>query len=244
MRFLLTGLLAVALCAVTAAEGAEVRDLIAKLSNTDSDVRRAAAKELGELGGEARAAVPALTRALGDRDLFVRRFAAEALGKIGPDARDAIPKLGQATGDARKEVALAAVDALGKLGTPAIDTLTGAVKDSGKDPAVRARAIQQLGKMGPEARGAIKTLTEVLTGKVSAGPKVKGKGKKKGPIDDDLRVEAAVALGEVAKAEDTGAVEALRSVAEGKQRNRQLRKAAGDSLRKITGMGPKKRKKK
>ncbi len=244
MRFLLTGLLALGICAVTAAEGAEVRDLVARLGNADSDVRRAAAKELGELGSEARSAVPALTKALNDRDLFVRRFAAEALGKIGPDAKSAIPALSKMTSDSRKEVALAAVEALGKMGPDAIDALITTVKGTGKDPAVRSRAAQSLGKMGPEARSAVKALTDVLTGKISSGPRVKGKGKKKGPIDDDIRVEAAVALGEVAKAEDTAAVEALRSIAEGKQRNRQLKKAAGDSLRKITGMGPKKKKKK
>src|SRR5207249_2064441 len=129
MRVVLTVMLALGICAVTAVEGAEVRDLIAKLSNKDSDVRRAAAKELSELGSEAKQAVPALTKALRDRDLFVRRFAAEALGKIGPDASDAIPKLALAMNDERKEVALAAVEALGKIGPSAIAALTSAVKD-------------------------------------------------------------------------------------------------------------------
>src|SRR5205807_6062275 len=123
MRFLLTGLLALGICTVTA-EAADVRDLVAKLGNTDSDVRRAAAKELGELGSEAKPAVPALIKALNDRDLFVRRFAAEALGNIGPDARLAIPKLVKATSDSRKEMALASVDALGKMGPEAVDALT------------------------------------------------------------------------------------------------------------------------
>ena len=46
----------------------------------------------------------------------------------------------------------------------------------------------------------------------------------------------------LAKAEDKDAVEALKGVAEGKQKNKALQKAAGESLRKITGMEPKKKK--
>ena len=60
----------------------------------------------------------------------------------------------------------------------------------------------------------------------------------------DIRVEVATALGSVATAEDVAAIEALKAVSEGKQRNKALKKAAGDSLRKITGMGPAKKKKK
>jgi HEAT repeat protein len=240
MRFVLTGALVLGVLGVASVQGAEVRDLIAKLNSKDSDQRREAARELGELGSGAKAAVPALTKALRDRDRFVRRYAAEALGNIGADAKDSIPKLVLAMND-EKEVSLAAVAALGKMGKPAIDALTRAVKDTTKEPAVRAKAAQGLGKLGAEARGSVKTLTDVLTGK---GPKVKGKKKGKMANDDDIRVDVAVALGDIASAEDTEAVAALRSIAEGKQRNRQLKKAAGDSLRKITGMGPKKKKKK
>jgi HEAT repeat protein len=245
MRFVLTGLLALSICAVTAVEGAEVRDLIAKLGKKDSDVRRAAAKELGELGSEAKEAVPALTKALRDRDVFVRRFAAEALGNIGPDAKEAVGKLTLATKDERKEVSLAAVEALGKMGTAAVPALQTTLKDSTRDPQVRGKAAAGLGKIGTGARSALKTLTEVLTGKIDNGSKVKGKKKKgKGPNDDDIRIEVALALGEVANAEDGAAVAALRSLAEGKQKNKALKKAAGDSYRKITGMEPKKKKKK
>ena len=87
-------------------------DLIRKLSSKDNEVRRAAAKELGESGQEAKAAVKALTKALKDRDLYVRRYSAEALGNIGPViAREATPALAAALNDDKPQVRLAAVRA-------------------------------------------------------------------------------------------------------------------------------------
>jgi HEAT repeat protein len=237
MRFVLAGLLALGLFAVTAAQAVEINDLVAKLSNKDAEVRRTAAKELAEMGGEARAAVPALTKALRDKDRFVRRFSAEALGSIGPDARSAVGQLTLAMSDEKKEVGLAAVEALSKLGPDAIKPLTGAIRDPNKDPMIRKKAALGLGKMGLQARGAVSALSDVLTGKIPNGTS-------KGKNDDDIRVEAATALGSVARAEDRAAIEALKSVAEGKQRNKALQKAAGDSLRQITGTPPARKKKK
>jgi hypothetical protein len=220
---------------VASVEGADVRDLATKLKNKDSDVRRAAAKDLSELGAEAVGAVSALTKALSDSDLFVRRFAAEALGSIGPEAKSAVPALTTATNDERDEVQLAAVDALSKIGAPSIDALTKVVKDTGKKGEVRRKAAQGLAKIGMEARRSVSTLAMVLKGKVKM---------KKGKInDDDIRVDVAVALGSIATADDSAAIEALKSVSEGKQRNKQLKKAAQDSLRKITGEAPKKKNK-
>jgi HEAT repeat protein len=237
MRLWLTGLLALSILMVTSANGADVRDLIGKLKNPDNDVRRAAAKELSELGAEASAAVPALTKALSDKDRFVRRFAAEALGAIGPEAKSAVPTLALAINDSTKEVQLAAVEALGKMGPASVKALGNAVKDPAKDPAVRTKAAQGLAKIGLEARGAVPALTSALKAKV------KGKGKGKAN-DDDIRAEVATALGAVATSEDAAAIAALKAVSEGKQRNKALKKAASDALRKITGEAPKSKKKK
>jgi HEAT repeat protein len=52
-----------------------------------------AALLLAELGPEATAAVPALTRALKDRDPLIREAAASALARIGPAAKEAAPDL-------------------------------------------------------------------------------------------------------------------------------------------------------
>ena len=67
----------------------ETKDLIKKLKSSDPDMRRAAAKELGELGPDAADAVPALAAALKDSDKFVRRFAAQSLAKMGDAAKPA-----------------------------------------------------------------------------------------------------------------------------------------------------------
>lgn len=246
MRTSLTMTLALALLSTAAAADTsdEVKELITKLQSDDSDARRAAAKGLGELGEGAKDAVAALTKALSDKDLFVRRYAAEALGRVGADARPAVGRLSQLVGDDRKEVSLAAVEALGKIGGPSgIQALISALKDPNKDPQVRKRAAQGLGQIGLAARGAVPTLTDVVTGRIKGPEKPKAKAAKKGN-DDDIRVDAARALGSVAKKEDKAAIAALRSVAEGKQRNRDLQKAAADSLRKLTGEAPKKAKKK
>jgi HEAT repeat protein len=238
MRIYLGGVLSFAIVMTACAEGAEVRDLIAKLKSNDAEVRRSAAKDLAEWGPQARAAVPALTKMLSDRDLFVRRFSAEALGAIGPDAKSAATALSMALSDNRKEVQLAAAEALGKIGPAGIKALTNAVKDTAKDGEVRRKAAQGLAKIGLEARGAVPALAGVL--------KAKTKGKGKGKFnDDDVRIDVAIALGAIAREEDKAAIEALRSVSEGKQRNRALKKAAGEALKKITGEEPKgKRKRK
>ena len=226
MRATLAGALTFCIWFAAYAEGAEFRDLVAKLKDKDGDLRRAAAKELGELGPEAKSAVPDLMRALRDKDLFVRRFSAEALGKIGPDAKAAVPALATALNDEKKEVADAAIDALVKIGPDSLAALTSALKDPNKDPNVRRKAAVGLGRIGLRARGAVPAMTDILRGKVKPGKKGKGN-------DEDIRVEVATALGSVAKSDDTAAIKALESVSEGKQKNKELKKAAGDALRRI-----------
>ena len=226
MRVALTGVLTACILLAACAEGAEVRELIAKLKDKDSDVRRAAAKELSEVGPEAKSAVPDLIRALRDKDLFVRRYSAEALGNVGPEAKAAIPDLSAALNDSRKEVAEAAIDALGKFGPESLAALKSALPDANKDPAIRRKAAVALGKIGLRARSAVPAMTAIMSGKVKAGKKGKGN-------DDDIRIEVASALGSIAKSDDAAAVKALESVSEGKQKNKALKKAAGDALRRI-----------
>jgi HEAT repeat protein len=237
MRKCLGAMLALTIIMVASATGADVNGLIAKLKNPDSDVRRAAAKELGELGTDASPAVPALTKALADKDRYVRRFAAEALGAIGADgAKSAVPQLSLLVNDSSKEVQLAAIEALSKMGAVSTKALANAVKDTAKDAMVRIKAAQGLAQIGAEARGAVPALTNILKAKV----KGKGKGKRN---DDDIRADVATTLGSIATKEDTAAIEALKAVSEGKQKNKALKQAAGDALRKITGEAPKGKKK-
>lgn len=63
------------------------------LTDADPEVRRQAARALGQMGPEAEPAVPELTQALSDKEATVRLAAAQALGRIGPAAAPAIPAL-------------------------------------------------------------------------------------------------------------------------------------------------------
>jgi HEAT repeat protein len=65
-------------------EAKVVPALIEALKDTQGDVRRSAAVELGVLGEEAREAIPALKQAQRDRDARVRNAARVALSRIDP----------------------------------------------------------------------------------------------------------------------------------------------------------------
>jgi HEAT repeat protein len=220
------GLVGILLCA-TMARGADVNELIKQLKDGDNDARRAAARALAEGGAESKAAVPALIDALKDRDLFVRRFSAQALGEIGPDASSAVRALSAALDDPKKEVKLAAARALGKLGPSGVETLVSLLKDDNKDSATRRQAIDSLSGLGAEARSAVPVLTELLKEKVA-------KGKKKQMAPEDLRTDAATALGTLAKASDKDTIETLEALTEKKAKTpRGLRQAANSALKKI-----------
>src|SRR3954469_8213622 len=62
----------------------EVARLVARLRNKSPSVRWAAARALGDIGPEAKAAVPALVKLLKDRVPGVRWVAASALGRMMP----------------------------------------------------------------------------------------------------------------------------------------------------------------
>jgi HEAT repeat protein len=224
----------VALCVALPARAEEASVLAERLRSPDVDVRRGAAKELYDLGPEAKPAVPDLARALKDGDLFVRRFAAQALGEIGPDARQALPALKAALGDSKKEVVEAAATALGKLGAGGISALTDVIKDRRQDVDLRKAAISALGTAGLAAKDAVPALADVL--KDGMGKKAK----KKDAGGTDLRVEAAVALGDIGP-DAKEAVPALQDLAGAKGKS-PLKRAARDALKSITGQDFKKKK--
>jgi HEAT repeat protein len=227
MRFVQAFAAVLLLATVAAAD--EVRGLIKQLKNGEVDARRSAAKALGDFGTGAKDAVPALTTALQDGDKFVRRFAAHSLGEIGPDAKQAVPALSALVrnGNEKNEVLDAAVEALGKIGwgQGAVFALVGTLKDTGREPELRRKAAESLGKMGPDARTSIAALVEVL--KPTKGQPSAGSG--------DLRVEAAGALAEIATPADKSAVDALTTLSNDRmlRRDRTLMKAVNDALKKI-----------
>jgi len=120
-----------------------------------------AAKALGKIGSEARAAVPSLVKAMDDREIMVRIAAAEALGEIGPKDPAVLPALARAmTGKVDENLAEQAASALGAIGEASITFLVSALRD--RDPDVRARAARALTQMGKAATGALPALERAV----------------------------------------------------------------------------------
>jgi HEAT repeat protein len=112
--------------------------LVEILKNRPSRLRVEAARLLGLLGLDARAAQPALVEAIGTDDKLVRRAAAEALAQMGTEAIPILTRLlSNPDGRLREGVARA----LGQMGVAArssIKSLTAALKDP--ESAVRTQA--------------------------------------------------------------------------------------------------------
>ena len=71
----------------------DANTLILQLKNKDPEIRRVAAKTLGENGEDEAKVVAALILGLQDKDAFVRRFSAQSLGNLKTKSKDAIPAL-------------------------------------------------------------------------------------------------------------------------------------------------------
>ena len=156
----------------------EVVELMAGLDDRDANARWKAAEALGNMGGQARAAVPALITLLGDQQEVVRWRTAEALGKIGPDAVRAVPALIRTlsgTGLAPTEAA----KALGRIGPPARESVPSLAAGLGSsDVYFRREIAKALARMGGDGAPAVPALTGALRDK-----------------DKVVRMEAAKALG-------------------------------------------------
>ena len=204
-----------ALSLAAPARAADVNELVQQLQSVDSGSRREAASALADLGAEAKPAVPALAQALRDKDLYVRRFAAKALGNLGADAQPAVPALAKALKDDKKQVAEAAADALGKVhpGQAGVTPLAGVLKDKNAETSVRRKAAEALGKIGSDAKDAVRALTDALK-------------------DREIRTEAAISLGEIGPGAKA-AVPALSAGAAEKGKDKVFKKAAADALKKI-----------
>lgn len=172
---------------------AEIPALVEALKSEKPSARKFVFSAIGAIGPDAEKAVPALIKALNDKDENTRKRAAWALGKIGPKAWSAAPDLGKALDDKSQEVKRSAAIALGQLGTdgkPGVPKLIPLLKDKelhddaegalvkvGKAAVrdllealevekrfeFRMDLIAILGKLGPDAEGAIPALTVIST---------------------------------------------------------------------------------
>lgn len=93
--------------------------LLQALRDSDPDVRAWAARDIGDIGAPAVAAVPRLRALVRGPDAGSRAGACSALGAIGPAARVALPDLQRALGDASPAVRGAARDAIASITAPA-----------------------------------------------------------------------------------------------------------------------------
>ena len=230
---------------------ADTSGLVKKLASKDNEVRREAARDLGELGKDAKSATKALVKALKDKDRFVRRFAAQALGNIGTDAaKDAIPGLTALIDDDNAPVREASIKALAKMGPAAVPALTKALGSTTDVQEVAVNALGEAGTAGiPALSGVIKNpkiSATLRTRAITLLPKdtearpalpalVEAAAKPAGGQDGrQLRIAAIQAVGRVATSDDAAAVAALDKLAKDEARpNMPFRRQAEAALKSV-----------
>ena len=198
-------------CLTVTVPAADVEDLITKLKDKDSDVRRSAAQDLIKAGPAAKDAAPALVVALKDPDAFVRRYSAQALGVIGADPAIVAAPLTALLRDGkeRKETQMAAAISLSKLGAAAAVPLASAVRDPGLDTAVRHKIIRALGALGAKARPTMSTLMDEFMGKNMP----KGRAELSQEEKREEKIALIEVLEKIVKAEDKAVITALADAA-------------------------------
>jgi Protein of unknown function (DUF2961)/HEAT repeats/HEAT repeat len=138
--------------------------LTSALSDTDPEVRGAAASSLAKTGVPPAATLQALTAALGDASESVRIQAALALKSGGPSAAPAVPQLTAALQDQSLSVRLASAQALGAIGAkaePAVPALSAILADKGEGRFMFRTVMIVLGQMGPAAKAALPVLQQI-----------------------------------------------------------------------------------
>jgi len=89
--------------------------LLGGLKDSRKYVRNSSIRAIGQMGQDAREAVPELARALKDEDKWCRLAAAHALEMMGSDAKEAVPALYEALKDEDERLREAARSALDKI---------------------------------------------------------------------------------------------------------------------------------
>jgi HEAT repeat protein len=116
---------------------------------TDAKTRIAAAKVLGRLSSQSKAATTALIEGMADPDWHVRYYIARALAHPGPCARsEAIPALIRALADKDEHVRMETTHALERLRSMAEPALPALQRmQAGPDPAATKRAAEAIRKI-------------------------------------------------------------------------------------------------
>jgi HEAT repeat protein len=133
------------------------------LDSQDPEFRGRAAQTIGEIGPEAKDAVPRLILLCGDSDRLVRRVAIVALGGIGPSAQSAVTALIRLLDDHEVEIRELAASSLGAIGPASKDALPKLISLlESKEEKDRCAASLALGRIGPNASPAVLPLSELL----------------------------------------------------------------------------------
>lgn len=144
---------------------AAVPELVEALGRRDTEVRKLAARTLGEIGPTANDCFTVLKGVLDDDDEWVRWDAVRAVGKVGANPKDVVPLLEAVfrrdEEDFVREAALKALHDADPEGTTVIPLLIEGLKESDGD--IVAAAAQTLGEFGANASAAIPELTELLS---------------------------------------------------------------------------------
>lgn len=144
--------------------------LIQLFKHDDEFVLNMVTNALGEIGPEAKAAVPQIVARLGSKNSYARQHAARALGRIGPNASEAVATLQKLLVDEDTGVRVWAAFALARITGDSKDHVSLLIELWKKDQSdglalfvsVRCEVAQALELLGPEARPARDILLEGL----------------------------------------------------------------------------------
>jgi HEAT repeat protein len=134
--------------------------LIAQLQNPDVEIRRVAARALGQQTEVDSRAVAALTKTVADSDAEVRRLSINALGKMGSAAELSVPALVTALQDPEASARLRAALAIQKIdpkNQSFMPVLVSAMR------AGDGRTLLEVGAMGKDGAWAVPTLIGLLS---------------------------------------------------------------------------------
>jgi hypothetical protein len=218
--------------------------------------------DLAELGADSAILVPLIVESLNADDSQVKVHACNWLGELGSNAATAVPALAQLLKGEDPDIRLAAMKTFGLIGPrakSAVSVLIAIATDEEETSATRAAAIQAVEKIGVEAQEILPLLIKIVDDEMKDNPtsgqiynelsscallflvKIDAAPKQTVPLltralkqyaNSHFSRSIAEALGKMGPAA-AEALPVLRQLAE--SRDRQLRRAAGKAIEKITG---------
>lgn len=226
------------------------------LKDMHEGTREAAAKALGQVGPDAKEALPGLVEVLKDKKTgaLTREHAARSLLRVGgtDEAAAVVPPLAEVLADSstRPELRKLAADGLGRLGpaaSAAVPALAQALAD--KSPEVRRAAALALEKVGPDAKDTLPAVEKLLKdsdqfvrsqalhtlgsfGRDASASIPAVLASLKDPVIE-VRLSAVASLAQLGTKDDKNVLDALMAIAQEGQPA--VRAAAKEALKKLQG---------